>query len=272
MRMPSDVSFNIQPCRGDIGSVQEFVSDVFNLRSSIRDRKLLYRGHGKSSYELKPTIGRPLQYLGESVSLADRQTEISLLHRFRRRAYPHAQRTITAGEAIFIARHHELPTRLLDWTANALFALYFACFKHHDEDGTVWAMLRRAEERHDIDPFKLSQIQTEKELFDYRKSGDPSHPAIKIVHPIYNTPRLLAQDGAFTFHSDPQKSIKGYVCSRFREENLDIEMLYCWHVPNKHKVNIIRGLSGLGITHRSVYPDLDGIAKSLWETEALWRA
>jgi hypothetical protein len=208
MRMPSEVSFTLQPRGGDIGSVEDFVSEVFNLRHSIKDRKLLYRGHAKSSYELKPMIGRPLQYLGKSVSLANRETEISLLHRFRRRAYPHVQRAITAGEAIFIARHHGLPTRLLDWTANALFALYFACFEHHDEDGEVWAMLRRTGERHDIDPFELAEIKTEKELFDYRKSRDPSHHAIKIVHPIYNTPRLLAQDGAFTINSHPQKRSK----------------------------------------------------------------
>jgi hypothetical protein len=37
-------------------------------------------------------------------------------------------------------------------------------------------------------------------------------------------------------------------------------------------VGIIEELSGLGITERTVYPNLDGLAKSLWETEVLWGA
>jgi hypothetical protein len=54
------------------------------------------------------------------------------------------------------------------------------------------------------------------------------------------------------------------------EGNLDIERLYWWCVLMQNKIPIIRELSGLGITHRTVYPDLDGIAKILWETEVLW--
>jgi hypothetical protein len=60
--------------------------------------------------------------------------------------------------------------------------------------------------------------------------------------------------------------------SHFLEQNLDIEMLYSWSIPAKYEAGIIEGLSGLGITHRIVFPDLDGVAKSLWETEILWAA
>jgi hypothetical protein len=60
--------------------------------------------------------------------------------------------------------------------------------------------------------------------------------------------------------------------SHFLEQNLDIEMLYSWSIPAKYEAGIIEGLSGRGITHRIVFPDLDGVAKSLWETEILWAA
>jgi hypothetical protein len=96
--------------------------------------------------------------------------------------------------------------------------------------------------------------------------------AIRIVHPLFNTPRVLAQDGAFTLHFDPRKSVEDYYRKRkqFENEKLDIEMLYWWKVPKKYKPTIIEELSGLGITHRALFPDLDGIAKSLWETAVLW--
>jgi FRG domain len=256
----------------NINSVPHFVSEVVNL-SAKENQKLWYRGLSKSSYPLTPMIGRPLKYAGNKLPY-EKQSEKNILHRFRRRAYPHTGRTITAGEAIFMARHHGLPTRLLDWTANALFSLYFACHKHRDHNGKIWAMLRRSDENNDIDAFTLAQIETEKKLFNYRKSGDSQDHAIKIIHPFYNTPRLLAQDGVFTIHSHPEKSMEDYANDStvsFKEENLDIVRLYWWCVPKDNKVTILKGLSGLGVTRRSVYPDLDGVAQSLWETEVLWR-
>lgn len=152
------------------------------------------------------------------------QGESELLHRFRRRAYPIAGRIITAGEAIFLARHHGLPTRLLDWTANALFALYFACSEHQDDDARIWAMHRRPR-IHELDSFSLAKLESEAKLFkecvpfyetetaviEEEESEENIQPAIKLVHPFYNSPRLVAQDGAFTIHSYPSRSIKEQV-------------------------------------------------------------
>jgi hypothetical protein len=95
---------------------------------------------------------------------------------------------------------------------------------------------------------------------------------VKLVHPFYNSPRLLAQDGAFTWHSDPWTPLEDYVGQTFKPEHLDIQQLFQWIIPSGEKEGILEDLSGLGITHRSVYPNLDGIAESLWETEVLWSA
>jgi hypothetical protein len=184
---------------------------------------------------------------------------------------------MTAGEALFLARHHGLPTRLLDWTANALFSLYFACVENLEDDGRVWAMHCRSATS-DVDAFMLAKQSDESSLFSCPKCDgtrcDPGRPsdkyALKIVYPFYNSPRLLAQDGAFTMHSDPQTPIEDLKGKEFAKENLDIETLYWWRIPAARKVPIIRELSGLGITRRTVFPDLDGVAKSLWETEVLW--
>ena len=261
----------------DVSSAQEFLSSVLKIREDVLNRKLWYRGLPKAGDELIPSIGRPLKYLGKEVTLTQEQ-EVLLLHRFRRRAYPLVGRAMTAGEAIFLARHHGLPTRLLDWTANALFALYFACAENEECKGTVWAMLPRLESR-DIDAFVLAALEDEKKLFSscaWAEQGScdaacpPDEYALKIVHPFYNSPRLLAQDGAFTWHSNPWKSIESYAGEPFAPKNLDLERLYKWHVPSEAKLAVMKELSGLGITRRTVFPDLDGVAESLWETEVLW--
>src|SRR5262249_15462336 len=156
------------------------------------------------------------------------ERERFMLHRFRRRAYPHIGRTMTAGEAIFLARHYGLPTRLLDWTANALFALYFACAEHPDSDGKVWAMRRRPGIEKELDVFDLVTLKSEENLFKYLKAFE-----IKMVYPLYNSPRLVAQDGAFTIHSKPTKSIEEYEGKPFKKEALDLDKLYWWLVPKE---------------------------------------
>ena len=39
-----------------------------------------------------------------------------------------------------LAQHYGVPTRLLDWTENALIALYFACESNKNCDAVVWML------------------------------------------------------------------------------------------------------------------------------------
>lgn len=261
--------FDIRDRRA-IRSVPEFLEDLFALRKNLKNRKLWYRGHSNEAYRLVPSIGRETVYTGKRVAYSAPQ-ERDLLHRFRRRTYLEAGRLLKAGEALFVARHHGLPTRLLDWTANALFGLYFACYEQYDAEAQLWA-LDRFDDVVGLDALKLAEYSTETELFtalDARSS--PRRRRIKLIEPLYNSARIRAQDGAFTVHSEPSTSIDEYARRRFRNADLDIHGLYKWQIAHKDKRRLIEQLSGLGITHRSVFPDLDGIARSLWETETLWR-
>lgn len=261
---------------GAVASLQEFVQGLNNYRSTIDNDKLWYRGHSKKEYKLLPTIGRPFEYAGYSKTFTPHD-ENRLLHRFRRRAFPILNRMIPAGEALFLARHHSLPTRLLDWSANPLYALYFACIDHNVADAAVWCF-RRIRNTEGIDAFELGHAQNEDHLLS-RYPGDsnlpefglPTNSAIKVVDPFYNDARILAQDGAFTFHANPWTPMEDFAGAEFDYRLLDIAELCLWTVPARSKGPIIRELSGLGVTHRTVFPDLDGIAKSIWETEVLWR-
>jgi FRG domain len=256
-------SFDLCFC-GEIESVGALIAAASKVRQEGVKHKLWFRGHAKHEYKLEPTIARCQRYADREVFF-NRFVEKELLNRFRRRAFPHDHHVTSAGYAIFLARHYGLPTRLLDWTANALFALYFSCIAHKDIDGDVWAF-RQRDGNSGLDAFTLTERRTEAELFAI--TGD--EPEIRIVFPVFNSPRLVAQDGCFTWASDPWQPLEGLAGKPFKECALDIEHLYRWKIPCGCKAQILRDLSGLGINHRSVYPDLEGIARSLWETEVLW--
>ena len=257
------VSFDLIT-RKPIKSVSDLVRDVGKVREATDQHKLWFRGHASTAFRLLSTIGRPATYGGRKKRFT-RADEEQLLHRFRRRAFPHDGAVTNAGYAIFLARHHGLPTRLLDWTADALFGLYFCCAEHPRKDGRLWAFRQRSYE-HVLDAFEIAQARTEGDVFRIIESAK----RVKIVHPVFNSPRLVAQDGGFTWQSDPQVALEDLAGVRFEPKDLDLKHLYWWLIPADCKASLLRELSGLGINHRSVYPDLDGIARSLWETEVLW--
>jgi FRG domain len=246
--------------RGRIDSVTGLLQSIAELRV---DQKLWFRGHANSSWSLVPTIGREQCYAGKRPILS-RDDEWMLLHRFRRRCYAAMDRAISPLEAMFLARHHGLPTRLLDWTANALVALYFACSEAADHEGRLWAMLPYGV-RPDIEVFALIDFTRDVELIKGMEEQ-----GVKILFPFFNSPRVVAQDGAYTVHPNPWRPLDCYRNKPFEEGWLDIERLYAWLIPSDAKIEILRQLSGLGITRRTAFPDLDGIARSLWETQVLW--
>jgi hypothetical protein len=258
---------------GAISSVVQYVGCCLELTGDDRRRKFVYRGQPCGSDPLVPTIGRMWDYSGASRRFT-RDDEIKLLQRFRRRVFPLLGK-LAPLEALFVARHYGLPTRLLDWTANALYALYFACASRTEVDGAIWILRQRDDlDRFSLDPFELAAIDTEEKLMQPharrgRRPSKLSPDQVKIIFPIFNSARIVAQDGIFTLHANPQKPLEHYSGVAFPAGEMDIEALYSMRLAADRKPALVRELASLGITHRTVFPDLDGIVRSLWETEVL---
>src|SRR5258708_2281715 len=99
-----------------------FADRVHELGQHVPDGgtgALWFRGHADESWELKPSAGRDVDLGGlYNPKRPDgfQLDESSVLQRFKRDGYPFVQRMLTDWEALTLGQHHNLPTRLLDWT------------------------------------------------------------------------------------------------------------------------------------------------------------
>jgi hypothetical protein len=173
-------------------------------------------------------------------------------------------------EWLFLAQHVGLPTRLLDWTENAILALYFAL---NEEKPVVW-MLNPMElntyiagtlTRQNVEPFdefpltwfrpNLPAINIGNENIRGAWERDKRSLELPVaVHPTYLHPRMSAQRSVFTIHGTKKLPLDKLIPSR---------LLAKFEIQPRVRQGIRRDLAMLGIQEATVYPDLDGLAKEL---------
>jgi hypothetical protein len=172
-------------------------------------------------------------------------------------------------EWLFLAQHVGLPTRLLDWTENALLALYFAL---KEEKPVVWMLDPIKLDQYVISPltsqnaaqfdeFPLTWVRPEPPAYNIGneniRGAWENNKGIELpvaVHPTYLHPRMSAQRSVFTVHGTKilplDQLVPSYLLARFE-------------ILPRARQHIIRDLAILGIQEATVFPDLDGLAREL---------
>ena len=192
----------------------------------------VYRGVKDEHYGLIPKIGRIKRYR--------RDMEKEVLEEFKRRAIPYVTpRPSNDWEWLFIAQHHGLPTRLLDWTENPLVALFFAVDGPAESNSAIYA-------------FWCPAVR-ESGLYDAQgKMYDPFDiPGLRLLSPLHLTSRMIAQSGAFTIHPEPDKPL---------EPDSSSFLLKKLVIPKTKRDEFRYILFKYGIHRASLFPDLDGQA------------
>jgi hypothetical protein len=259
--MPSRVS--VEQGNGSIQCLGDFLANMKTLMKANRTTRICFRGLDDAAYKLVPPIGREYYFGGKRIDPFGQVDERDhFLHRFRRETFVDYRRTLEEWEALFLARHHGLPVRLLDWTFNPLAALYFACasvFKKEVKDGKLWALIPKPIDSTYIDMLK-----------------PPSDPlaicGVKLIYPYRISERINAQRSVFTIQNQPDIALEDYPFNSYADRDIDVASLTFWLLQKTAMGQIIDDVLRLGVNAGTLFPELDGICAGLVESEIVKKA
>lgn len=209
-----------------------------------------FRGHGDAEWKLLPSISRlknPTK-CGSLHLTSWQDVEDHLLGSFKSQSAPYMNFVPENKlEWLIHAQHHGLPTVLLDWTTNPLKGLFFAVDnpKLDNVDGAVF----------------LGCMESY-----YLSASTVGEKISKIIcfHSKHINGRLIAQEGCFTAFPIPEKWNRFINLDEISTyEDSDLYLMEKVIIPAGKKNAIRAELNKFGITHRSLFPGLDGVAMSI---------
>lgn len=217
-----------------------------------------FRGMAEASNLLDTTLIR----LGGNYA----EMEGHLLRNFRKYASLSNVEVDTIWNWLSLAKHHGLPTRLLDWSFSPFVALHFATAtlsKFH-LDGVVWMVdytqvhrlapeiLRRHLDEEGADVFTVDMLVTEAEtLKDF--DALPGEEFTLFFEPPSMDERIVNQFALFSLMSKPEGLLDDWLEHRpqmYRKIIIPADLK--WEIRDK--------LDQFNITERVLFPGLDGLS------------
>jgi hypothetical protein len=195
--------------------------------------------------------------------------ERHLLTSFRKYALRNAVHGDFVWNWLSLAKHHGLPTRLLDWTYSPFVALHFAThsLKDFDKDGAVWCVdyratnellpkpLRRILDEDDANIFTTEMLnRVAKTLGEYDALS--KNDFVVFFEPPSLDERIVNQFARFSLPSSPTMSLEDLLRRGDRNyRRISFPAALKWEIRDK--------LDQANVTERVLFPGLDGLSQWL---------
>lgn len=211
-----------------------------------------FRGQGDAAWPLSSTLTR--YFKAFNIPQQDwEQREQRALRIFKRKA-THFLSQIPARDDDFewlaLMQHHGAPTRLLDFTWSPYVAAFFA-LERAEGDAAVWAVNAKALP-------SVTPLRNPSFTLDQLNAGKTSvNDQVGIGEPYIMNRRLIAQSGTLVVPAlvglpievilhNPRAALAKFILPRGVVRETALHELY-----------------RMNITHATLFPDLDGLARSL---------
>jgi hypothetical protein len=224
-----------------------------------------FRGERDERWPLYSSLSRYLRN-AKVDPLAWPEQEGRILRIFKRKAHQFLDKPPDPTDDfqwLALMQHHGAPTRLLDFTWSPYVAAFFA-LERTLADGVVWAM----------NPAAIDSSRADKPVrMDPRVQGNFNRYFLKgknhliwMGEPHTMNRRLIAQSGTFAVPGVLDVPIEEILSDRDQEN-----ILAKFVLANAVREVGMRELYRMNITFSTLFPDLDGLAKSMgYELEFHW--
>ena len=268
----------------------ESVADIFHLHYRFMD-SFVYRGHADSDWKLLSTLVRTCKNYNKTdngvVYPSFYENEMINDFKYKYRIYkeffqPGDNEII---EWLSIMQHYGAPTRLIDFSDSFFVALYMAISDLYDKDGAIWCLNRHACRFQ----FKDGQYGDDKSMYDMANQiliDIPHYEPKKVVYlvkPKYANERLIKQQGLFAMPGCEYISLienLSPILKNTEGKEIKISVLIMFSndtdgfgandfclikiiIPKDLKFEIFHMLLKMNITAETLFPGLEGLAKSV---------
>jgi hypothetical protein len=254
--------------------VQSITLQTWNDIHSLGRRHWLWRGHRRADWEIKTSI--ECYFDRWSVEPQKRASvEGELLRDFTRKYHEWGARIPALAhtlEWLSIMQHHGAPTRLADFSYSTYIAAYFA-LERAEGDCAIWgidgewaarASIQALADAGKRSPERFAGTTQEEEQEAAAADGLFSEPHVRCaipLNPFRMNARLRIQMGIFIVPGDPARSFMDNLraLSGFDAPDRIVRVI----IPAAMKREAIRSLFYMNVSRTSLFPGLDGYARSL---------
>lgn len=236
----------------------------------------VFRGHAVAEWRLRTAFERAAEDVPP-----DQRTKLEqkVLVEFRRRAQHYLSDLpgdIRHLEWLALMQHHGCPTRLLDFTWSYFIGLFFAV-EEANSDSSVWAVNRAffeyrpgipASDDHLYSTYNEDAERSVSDIVSALNEHE-QESGVLLVEPCRMNERLSIQQGLFLFPKNLGVPFEKNLCSPWAADSLDelakrdsrpavVKIV----VPSRLHLNIVGMLSEMNISAATLFPGLDGYARS----------